>query len=134
MQTATIERPFVQNPATVPTSEELVARAAAMVPALRARADEIEKARKVPEDVVQMFKDAGFFRILQPKAYGGWEMNPIVFMRVLGELGRGCCASAWIMMILGVHNWEFGLMDPRASEDVWGENDETIIASSYPPM
>jgi 3-hydroxy-9,10-secoandrosta-1,3,5(10)-triene-9,17-dione monooxygenase len=69
MQTAAIERTFVK----VPTSEELVARAAAMVPALRARADEIEKARTVPADVVQMFKDAGFFRILQPKAYGGWE-------------------------------------------------------------
>ena len=123
-----------QTTTEIPTSEELVARAAAMVPALRARADEIEKARQVPADVVQMFKEAGFFRILQPKAYGGWEMNPIVFMRVLGELGRGCCASAWIMMILGVHNWEFGMMDDRAAQDVWGEDDETIIASSYPPM
>ncbi len=119
---------------TIPTSDELVARAAAMVPALRARADEIEQARKVPHDVIEMFKDAGFFRILQPKKYGGWEMNPIVFMRVLGELGRGCCSSAWNMMILGVHNWEFGLMDDRAGQDVWGTDNEAIIASSYPPM
>jgi 3-hydroxy-9,10-secoandrosta-1,3,5(10)-triene-9,17-dione monooxygenase len=125
---------LAKTAATIPTSEELVARAAAMVPGLRARADEIEAARKVPDDVVEMFKQAGFFRILQPKKYGGWEMSPIVFMRVLSELGRGCCASAWNMMILGVHNWEFGLMDPQASEDVWGEDDETIIASSYPPM
>lgn len=118
----------------IPTSEELVARAAAMVPGLRARADEIEQARSVPHDVIDMFRQAGFFRILQPKRYGGWEMNPVVFMRVLSELGRGCCSSAWNMMILGVHNWEFGLMDDRAAQDVWGENDETIIASSYPPM
>jgi 3-hydroxy-9,10-secoandrosta-1,3,5(10)-triene-9,17-dione monooxygenase len=105
-----------------------------MVPVLRGRADEIEQVRKVPHDVIQMFKDAGFFRILQPKKYGGWEMNPVVFMRVLSELGRGCCSSAWNMMILGVHNWEFGLMDDRAAQDVWGEDDEAIIASSYPPM
>lgn len=118
----------------VPTSEELVARAAAMVPGLRARAAEIEAARCVPHDIIQQFKDAGFFRILQPKRFGGWEMNPVVFMRVLGELGRGCCASAWNMMILGVHNWEFGIMDERAGRDVWSEDDETIIASSYPPM
>lgn len=117
-----------------PTSDELVARAAAMVPALRARASDIEKARCVPHDVIQMFKDAGFFRILQPRQWGGWEMDPIVFMRVLGELGRGCCASAWNMMILGVHNWEFGLMDEAAGRDVWGDDDQTIIASSYPPM
>jgi 3-hydroxy-9,10-secoandrosta-1,3,5(10)-triene-9,17-dione monooxygenase len=130
MSTAVLE----QTSTKIPTGEELVARAAAMVPALRARADEIEHARSVPHDVVEMFKEAGFFRILQPKKYGGWEMNPVVFMRVLAELGRGCCASAWNMMILGVHNWEFGSMDDRAAQDVWGENDQTIVASSYPPM
>lgn len=131
MSTTVLER---ESTTSIPTSDELVARAAAMVPGLRARADEIEQARQVPHDVIQMFKDAGFFRILQPKKYGGWEMNPIVFMRVLGELGRGCCSSAWNMMILGVHNWEFGLMDDRAAQDVWGEDNEAIIASSYPPM
>ncbi|WP_150290989.1 acyl-CoA dehydrogenase family protein [Sphingobium estronivorans] len=130
MQTAIL----AQNVSEIPTSEELVARAKAMVPGLRARADAIEAARSVPHDVIAMFREAGFFRILQPKKYGGWEMNPVVFMRVLNELGRGCCASAWNMMILGVHNWEFGVMDERAAQDVWGENDETIIASSYPPM
>jgi 3-hydroxy-9,10-secoandrosta-1,3,5(10)-triene-9,17-dione monooxygenase len=130
MTTAVLEQPTIE----IPTCEELVARAAAMVPGLRARADEIEQARKVPKDVIEMFRKAGFFRILQPKQFGGWEMNPVVFMRVLNELGRGCCASAWNMMILGVHNWEFGLMDHRAAQDVWGENDEAIVASSYPPM
>ena len=129
MNAMVLERDLI----AIPTSEELVARAAAMVPQLRARADEIEKARKVPSDVIEMFKEAGFFRILQPKRHGGWEMNPIVFMRVLNELGRGCCASAWNLMILGVHNWEFGIMNPRAADEVWGEDNQTIIASSYAP-
>ncbi len=129
MNAVVLERDLI----AIPTSEELVARAAAMVPQLRARADEIEKARKVPSDVIEMFKEAGFFRILQPKRHGGWEMNPIVFMRVLNELGRGCCASAWNLMILGVHNWEFGIMNPRAADEVWGEDNQTIIASSYAP-
>ncbi len=118
----------------IPSSDELVARAVALVPELRARADEVEKLRRVPDDIVAKFKEAGFFRILQPKKWGGWEMNPIVFMRVLRELGRGCCASAWIMMILGVHNWEFAMMDDKAGQDVWGKDNETIIASSYPPV
>lgn len=117
----------------IPTPEALVERARAMIPMLRARADEVERARSVPADIIEEFKRAGFFKIVQPARWGGYEMNPVVFMRVLGELGRGCCSSAWNMMILGVHNWEFGLMDPRAGDDVWGKNPETIIASSYPP-
>ncbi len=132
--TVAVLQPQSQHESSIPAPEELVARAAAMVPALRARADEIEAARCVPDDVIESFKEAGFFRILQSRKFGGYEMNPVVFMRVLGELGRGCCASAWNMMILGVHNWEFGIMDEAAATDVWSENDQTIIASSYAPV
>ena len=132
MTVAVLQAPSQET--TIPTADELVARAAAMVPGLRARADEIEEARRVPDDVIESFKEAGFFRILQAKKFGGYEMNPVVFMRVLGELGRGCCASAWNMMILGVHNWEFGIMDEAAAIDVWSENDQTIVASSYAPV
>jgi 3-hydroxy-9,10-secoandrosta-1,3,5(10)-triene-9,17-dione monooxygenase len=57
-----------------------------------------------------------------------------VFYKVLMELGRGCCSSAWNMMILGIHQWEFGSLPAQACEDVWGQNDATIIASSYPPF
>lgn len=131
MTVAVLNREATQ---AIPTPEELLARARAMVPGLRARADDIEQARCVPRDVIDQFREAGFFRIVQPKKWGGYEMNPIVFMRVLGELGRGCCASAWNMMILGVHNWEFGLMGEQAGNDVWGDDDQTIVASSYPPM
>lgn len=117
----------------IPSEVELVSHAASMVPLLRARADEVEAARGVPDDVIAMFRDAGFFRILQPAVHGGYEMSPLVFMRVLMELGRGCCSCAWNLMILGVHNWEFGLMDPRAAQDVWAHDTSVLVASSYAP-
>jgi 3-hydroxy-9,10-secoandrosta-1,3,5(10)-triene-9,17-dione monooxygenase len=105
-----------------------------MISWLRERADAVEKARRVPPETISAFVEAGFFRILQPRHWGGWEMNPEVFWRVLMELGRGCCSSAWVMMILGVHQWEFGLMDPRAGDDIWGQDSSVRIASSYPPV
>jgi 3-hydroxy-9,10-secoandrosta-1,3,5(10)-triene-9,17-dione monooxygenase len=118
----------------IPDAAELVRRAAAMIPMLLSRADEVEKARMVPAETIEEFKRAGFFKILQPARWGGWEMNPSVFYQVLMELGRGCPSSAWNMMILGIHNWEFGAMDPRAGDDVWGEDKGAIVASSYPPF
>jgi 3-hydroxy-9,10-secoandrosta-1,3,5(10)-triene-9,17-dione monooxygenase len=118
----------------VPTEAELLQRARDLIPMLKERAASVEQARMVSRETVQAFVDAGFFRILQPKRFGGWEMNPAVFYKVLMELGRGCCSSAWNMMILGIHNWEFGSMPDQACLDVWGEDDATIIASSYPPF
>jgi 3-hydroxy-9,10-secoandrosta-1,3,5(10)-triene-9,17-dione monooxygenase len=119
---------------TIPDAVELVRRAKAMIPMLLSQADAVEKARMVPHETIEEFKRAGFFKILQPARWGGWEMNPSVFYRVLMELGRGCPNSAWNMMILGIHNWEFGSMNPRAGDDVWGQDDGAIVASSYPPF
>ncbi len=114
-----------------PSADELVARAEAMIPWLKERAAGIEAERQVPTDVIRTFQEAGFFRILQPRAWGGWEMDPEVFWRVLMELGRGCCNSAWNMMILGVHQWEIPQVSAQAMQDVWGEDPTKITASSY---
>ncbi|MGY2491771.1 acyl-CoA dehydrogenase family protein [Cupriavidus sp. CP313] len=117
-----------------PSIDALLERARAMIPWLREQADAVEQARQVPRATIDAFVDAGFFKILQPRRWGGWEMHPEVFWRVLMELGRGCSSSAWNMMILGVHQWEFGHLDPRAGDDVWGNDNKVIIASSYPPV
>ncbi len=129
--TTVTEKPFTS--AEAPTADELVARAAALVPMLKEKAASVEANRMVSPETIQAFKDAGFFKILQEKRWGGWEMDPSVFWRVLMELGRGCPSSCWNMMILGVHQWEFGHMDPRAAQDVWGEDNTVVIASSYGP-
>lgn len=118
---------------TPPSQQDLIDRAQAMIPMLRERANEVENNRMVSPDTIHAFIDAGFFKILQPKRWGGWEMNPEVFMRVLMELGRGCSSSAWNMMILGVHQWEFGHMPVQAGDDVWGQDNTVLIASSYAP-
>lgn len=129
--TTVTDKPFTS--AEAPTANELVARAAALVPMLKEKAASVEANRMVSPETIQAFKDAGFFKILQEKRWGGWEMDPSVFWRVLMELGRGCPSSCWNMMILGVHQWEFGHMDPRAAQDVWGEDNTILVASSYGP-
>jgi 3-hydroxy-9,10-secoandrosta-1,3,5(10)-triene-9,17-dione monooxygenase len=118
----------------IPTGDELVRRASAMIPMLRAQADVTERARRVPDETIQAFREAGFFKILQPRRWGGWEMSPLVFWRVLMELGRGCGSATWNMMILGVHQWEVALFDQRVGDEIWGENNEILVSSSYAPF
>ena len=81
--------------ALIPSEEEIVARAEALIPWLRERADACEKARMVSPETIQKFQEAGFFKILQPKRWGGYEMHPNVLNKVLMELARGCPSSAW---------------------------------------
>lgn len=118
----------------VPTPEELFARARALVPILRDRADATAAEQRVPAETMDDLKRAGLFRILQPKRWGGYEMSPAVFYEVQTILGEGDMAVAWVFGIVGVHNWHLGLFDDRAAQDVWGENTSVLIASTYMPV
>ena len=117
----------------LPTEADLVARAAAMIPALRERAVQAERECKVPVDTIRDFQDAGFFKMLQPRRYGGYEMDPQAFYAVQMKVAEGCMSSAWVLGVVAVHNWQLALFDPRAQEDVWGQDPTTLISSSYMP-
>ncbi|WP_265949178.1 acyl-CoA dehydrogenase family protein [Dechloromonas sp. A34] len=118
----------------IPSEAEIVQRAHDMIPMLRAQAAECEKNRMVSPTVIQAFKDAGFFRILQPKRWGGYEMNPNVLNKVLMELARGCPSSAWNVMVLGVHPFEVGLLPHTVGDELWGEDNTKLVSSSYAPF
>lgn len=120
--------------AGTPTEDEIVQRARDLIPMLRERAADCEKARMVPKATIQAFQEAGFFKILQPRRWGGYEMNPNVLNRVLMELARGCPSSAWNVMVLGVHPFEVGLLDARCGDELWGENNSMLVSSSYAPF
>ena len=63
-------------PSAAPSAAALLQRARAMVPVLAARAQATEDARSVLPETIADFEAAGFFRILQPAQYGGYEMTP----------------------------------------------------------
>ena len=120
--------------ATVPLSPDvLIQRARDMVPVLASRAKETEEARMVPVETVREMQEAGFFRVLQPKLYGGYEMDPQVFYDIVMTLAEGCMSTAWIYGVIGVHNWQIALFDPRAAADVWKDDTDVRIASTYMP-
>jgi 3-hydroxy-9,10-secoandrosta-1,3,5(10)-triene-9,17-dione monooxygenase len=104
-----------------------------MVPVLAERAAKAEQERRIPAETIADFKKAGFFRVLQPKQYGGYELDPRVFFEVQMTLAEGCMSSGWVYGVVAVHNWQIALFDPRAAEDVWKNDTAVLIASTYMP-
>jgi 3-hydroxy-9,10-secoandrosta-1,3,5(10)-triene-9,17-dione monooxygenase len=117
-----------------PTAELLVARARALIPHISASAADARQARRVSEPVIAQIEKAGLFRILQPARWGGYEMKPETFYDVLIALAEGDMSVGWIYGVLGVHPWLMGLMDERAVQDVWGDEDSVRLCSSLMPV
>ena len=118
----------------VPSPETLIERARAMIPALRERARACTIGHNVPAESVEEMRQAGFFRILQPKRWGGYEMHPNVFFEVQKALAEGCMSTGWIYGVLGCHPYELALFHDEAQREVWGDNPDMLVSSTYQPV
>lgn len=116
------------------TAEMLIQRARDMIPYLAANAAKAETDRKIPDETVKKMQEAGFFRVLQPKRWGGYQMDPQVFFEIQLALAEGCMSTAWIYGVIAVHNWQIALFDIKAQEDIWKDDTSVLIASSYMPV
>ncbi|MBS0378925.1 MAG: flavin-dependent monooxygenase [Proteobacteria bacterium] len=118
----------------VPSRETLLERARAMIPVLKSRSEAATAARALPKETIRDMQEAGFFRVLQPRRYGGYEHDPQVFFDIQMALAEGCMSTAWVYGVVGVHPFQLGLFDAKAQADVWSRNDATLISSSYQPV
>jgi 3-hydroxy-9,10-secoandrosta-1,3,5(10)-triene-9,17-dione monooxygenase len=116
------------------TPEALVERARAMIPVLKQRAARATADRRIPEETIAEMQEAGFFRVLQPKRWGGYEMHPNVFFEVQKLLAEGCMSTGWVYGVVGGHPYEMALFHDQAQRDVWGEDDSVLVSSSYQPV
>jgi 3-hydroxy-9,10-secoandrosta-1,3,5(10)-triene-9,17-dione monooxygenase len=118
---------------TVPEPAELVARARALIPVLAGRSLEQKQRREIfPETIAEMHA-GGFFRVLQPRRWGGYEMDLGTFYDIEIALGAGDMSSGWTYGVLGVVSWFLGVMDDRSAQEVWGHDTTTLICSSTMP-
>lgn len=112
---------------------DFVARARALQATLLERAAETEKLRRIPDATIADFQTAGFFRMLQPARWGGYEVDPAVFFEVQIAIAAACASSAWVLGVVGVHAWQLALFAPAAQQEVWGADSRALISSSYAP-
>lgn len=125
---------FSSESLSVPTPEELIERARALVPALKARASQCTAERRVPTETIREIEAAGLFKILHPKRWGGYEMEPNAFFDVQKILAEGCMSTGWVYGVVGGHPYEMALFPDQAQIDVWGEDNTVLISSSYQPV
>jgi 3-hydroxy-9,10-secoandrosta-1,3,5(10)-triene-9,17-dione monooxygenase len=115
-------------------SHEVLERVEALATYLDDHEEETERLGRLPDETVTRLKDAGIVRMLQPKEWGGYEADPAQFLEAVMSVASHCGASGWVAGIIGVHPWQLALFDPQVQKDVWDDDPDTWIASSYAPI
>ncbi len=90
--------------------------------------------RCVPKEVVESLAEAGIFRAMVPKKHGGMEATPEEFLRAQILISEADMSAGWITGVLGVHPYQISLMSDQAVKEVYGDNPDARISSSYNPV
>ncbi|MEU6405198.1 acyl-CoA dehydrogenase family protein [Streptomyces sp. NPDC046985] len=115
------------------TPAEVIARAEALAPTLVDRQAETEQRTYYAPDTHAAFAEAGFYRILGPRRYGGHEFGVETFLRVSQILARGCPSTAWMFCLGATHALPAaGLFGERAQAELFAAGDFICPATIVP--
>jgi 3-hydroxy-9,10-secoandrosta-1,3,5(10)-triene-9,17-dione monooxygenase len=113
------------------TADALLQKARELAPKLRERAAETGKARRMPEQTIRDYWDAGLWYLLKPKKFGGPELRPDVALSVAYELSRGDGSAGWVWAVMTIHDYLVALWPEEFQHEYWAK--DTLSASSFAP-
>ena len=115
-----------------PSLDELVRRARALRPLLIENQAETERLTQPPLVVQQALVDAGFYKIITPKRYGGWEMGVWPFVKITLEIARGCPSTGWCYSLGYGHAFTAGcFFPPEAQDEMFTDAGGYLCAASF---
>ena len=121
------------NRNVIPGRDELTARARAIQPLLLEHAAKADAMRRLPDEVNEALTDAGFFRLVTPRRFGGYEASLRVVTEVAEMLGAGDASAAWLVALSAGAGALVGRASVQAQQDLFGSDPNLRVAGGFAP-
>jgi len=117
------------------TPKELIARAVALRPQLRAEQAEADERGSYSEAMHRQFLEAGFYRAVQPRMFGGYEFDIPTFYKTMLEISRGHPGSGWCLTLCASHPFVIGShWSEKAQRELFGPDGFFAAPHRPPPL
>ena len=110
--------------------ETLLARAEALIPALRERVPEAEALRRIPDESIADLIESGLIRATLPSRLGGSEVNYRTMMEIVALLSRGCASTGWVYCNLASCTFKLALWPEQAQDEVWDADKDALLTGN----
>ncbi len=116
-----------------PNLGELQSRVTELNSVFAARAGQIETDRRVSKENIEALSAIGYFDLVRPKAFGGYEFDFSTLVELNISLAKSCASTAWVAGLLAAHQWLLATFPEQAQKDVWQDNPNALVCGSYAP-
>jgi alkylation response protein AidB-like acyl-CoA dehydrogenase len=127
MSTAVIRR------LAVPSPDELIARARAMVPEIRALAEETERNRNLFPHIVEKIRAAELLRTCRPAMFGGFEHDGELALRIAMTISAGCASTGWTVNGAVSNGLSLAHWSIEAQREIWGDGGDPFTFACFAP-
>src|SRR5580693_2119490 len=112
--------------ASEPRQTSVLDNVRALLPEIKARAQEIEQARAVPRDLAEKLRTAGVFRRYVPRSHGGDELWPDEGLTVIEELARADASVAWVAAVGSEGPSFYAYLPPETYDKIFSAGPDVI--------
>jgi alkylation response protein AidB-like acyl-CoA dehydrogenase len=116
-----------------PDLAELKSRLLGVRAQIESRALATEQACRVPAENIAALRAIGYFDIVKPARFGGYEHDFDVLVDLNIDLAKSCASTAWVAGLLAAHQWLIASFPEAAQHDVWDDNPDAVACGSYAP-
>jgi 3-hydroxy-9,10-secoandrosta-1,3,5(10)-triene-9,17-dione monooxygenase len=113
---------------------EMVARAQALIPEIRDQQAEAERLGHHLDALDRKFVQAGFYRLLQPRRFGGYEFDLPTFWQVTLAVATGDPGTGWALTLAAHHALVLGAFFPEQGQrEIFGPDGDYHGPHRAPP-
>src|SRR5438034_4732081 len=127
MNTAAVRR------LATPSPDELVERACAMVPEIRALAEETERHRTLLPQIVEQIRQSELLRTCRPRMFGGFEYDGEVALTIAMTISAACASTGWAVNGAVSNGRSIAHFPIEAQREVWAGDADPFTCACFAP-
>jgi alkylation response protein AidB-like acyl-CoA dehydrogenase len=123
----------MSNPHEAVSAASLLDTVRGLEPIIREHAPVAERERRLPAAVAHAMRDQGLFRMWRPKAFGGYETDPMTAFEVFEEVSRIDSAAGWTLQLSCGADAFGGWFPDQGAREIFGAADAILAGALFPP-
>jgi alkylation response protein AidB-like acyl-CoA dehydrogenase len=117
----------------IPSPDELIERARAMMPEIRALAEDTERNRNLFPHIVDKIRAAELLRTCRPKEFGGFEYDGEVALRIALTISAACASTGWTVNGAVSNGLSLAHWPIEAQREVWAGDADVFTFACFAP-
>jgi alkylation response protein AidB-like acyl-CoA dehydrogenase len=130
---SSFDSPDLSTVAHAQVDEAIVAAAREVGPTIAQHVSATEHDGRLATPVLDALRAAGLFRLFTPRAFGGQEIDPVTFARVVEEVSTFDSAAGWAFQAGNTGAWWTSRMSPAGVAELYADGPDLMMAASFSP-